>query len=75
MFVCLSQDMTFPALDDEFAAKIGAAKNLADLKTKIRDSIAQVPPYPPPWRWRLRDVSNDGSRAVLMHFWDGSGAV
>jgi len=35
------KDMVFPALDDEFAAKTGAAQTLADLKVKIRDSIAQ----------------------------------
>jgi len=32
----------FPALDDEFSKKIGAADSLDELKTKIRDSISQV---------------------------------
>ena len=35
------KDTTFPALDDDFAKKIGAADSLADLKTKIRESISQ----------------------------------
>jgi len=35
------KDMVFPKMDDEFANKIGAASSLAELKTKIRDSIAQ----------------------------------
>lgn len=35
------KDTTFPALDDDFAKKIGAAESLADLKTKIRESISQ----------------------------------
>lgn len=35
------QDMMFPALDDEFSKKIGAADSLDDLKAKIRDSISQ----------------------------------
>jgi trigger factor len=33
--------MIFPALDDEFAVKTGAAKDYDELKAKIRDSISQ----------------------------------
>lgn len=35
------KDMIFPALDDEFAVKTGAAKDYDELKAKIRDSISQ----------------------------------
>ena len=30
------QDMSFPALDDDFSKRIGAADSLDELKTKIR---------------------------------------